>query len=121
MWIILLPLGMAIFLAWLWQTGAGKEGVLFALLIMIGGPISMRWADAQIPRLFQQFGTVDAKRWTLEGLPVRYLRFLSAVLFRRKSKEAEQTGLLFYLTYFTDQEQELLFFGEKAKKRKKRR
>lgn len=81
----------------------------------------MRWADAQIPRLFQQFGTVDAKRWTLEGLPVRYLRFLSAVLFRRKSKEAEQTGLLFYLTYFTDQEQELLFFGEKAKKRKKRR
>ncbi|RMF92442.1 MAG: hypothetical protein D6736_03475, partial [Nitrospinota bacterium] len=53
---------------------------------------------------------VAAKQWILQGLPLRYLRFLSTTLFRREPREAEQTALLFYLAHFTDTDQEALLF-----------
>jgi hypothetical protein len=120
LWTILLPLGMGFLLYGLWQNEGGVVKVLFSALLLVGGPTSLHWADAKLPQFFQGFGTIAAKRWSLEGLPMRYMRGLSRVLFRRNPQEAEQTSLLFYLAYFTDQEQETMFFGAQRKPLHKR-
>ncbi|RMF89179.1 MAG: hypothetical protein D6736_08900, partial [Nitrospinota bacterium] len=87
LWTMLLPPGTVVLLLWLGP--GGWEKTLFTVSLLVAGPVSLRWTDTQLLRLMQRLGTVAAKQWILQGLPLRYLRFLSTTLFRREPREAE--------------------------------